>query len=64
MDAFKISEKQQSATLIPEIMDASLLVDLARGRVVQVSVDYPYVCSPLGFTPKEDGTLRRIHDLS
>ena len=58
------SENQQSVNLAPEIFDAQVQEDLARGRIVLASPTLPWVCSPLCLVPKHDGGFRRTHNLS
>ena len=36
---------------------------MAKNKVTLTLLDFPFVCSPLGFVPKDNSTLRRIHDL-
>lgn len=63
-DILRIEENHQSINLAPEQMDASLQKDLLLSRVEEVDPTPPFICSPLGFAAKEDGSLRRTHDLS
>ena len=58
------SENQQSVNLAPEIFDAQVQEDLARGHIVLASPTLPWICSPLGLVPKHDGGFQRIHNLS
>jgi hypothetical protein len=59
-----ISPNLQSATLDYQAMTDQLREDLHLRRVVEILPTPPLICSPLGFTPKADRGLGRIHHLS
>lgn len=63
-DNYLISPNLKSALLAPDTMNEKLQEDLKRNRVIEVYPSLPFLSSPLGFTPKHDGGLRRIHHLS
>ena len=59
-----ISPNLKSANLAPGIMTTGIAKDLSCGRIVDSTTDSPFISSPLGFVPKPDNSLRRIHHLS
>jgi Reverse transcriptase (RNA-dependent DNA polymerase) len=59
-----LSTNHTSVDLDPAVMREKLDADILYGRIEQVEPDFPFISSPLGFVPKPDNTLRRIHDLS
>jgi Reverse transcriptase (RNA-dependent DNA polymerase) len=63
-DRYILSENLISANDAPEVMHDKLMEDLRFRRVVPTLPQYPFISSPLGFAPKHDGSLRRIHHLS
>lgn len=60
----KISKNLSTVNLDPDTLSKMLLEDLALGRIEEVTSNMPFMCSPLGFVPKPNGKLRRIHHLS
>jgi len=63
-DRYILSKNLLSANDAPEVMHDKLLDDLRLRRVVSTIPQPPFISSPLGFAPKHDGGLRRIHHLS
>lgn len=59
-----LSSNFLSALINPSVIDAKLVKDLNIGRVIKI-IDpiLPFISSSLGFVPKHDGGLRRIHYL-
>jgi hypothetical protein len=53
-----------TAQLDPESMTQMLEADLQLKRVSRSTGEFPFISSPLGFVPKPNGKLRRIHHLS
>lgn len=46
-------------------MSSKLASDLQKGHVKEIeNPAFPFLCSPLGFAPKHDGTLHRINHFS
>jgi hypothetical protein len=54
-----VSVEQGADTMVHK-----LRIDLSLGRVSPSTGNAPFISSPLGFVPKGDGGLRRIHHLS
>jgi hypothetical protein len=58
------SRNLSSATAHPDVIDAMLVEDTRRKRVIPCRPGASLVLSPLGLVPKSDGNFRRIHHLS
>jgi Reverse transcriptase (RNA-dependent DNA polymerase)/RNase H-like domain found in reverse transcriptase len=63
-DRYILSKNLLSANDAPDVMHDKLLEDLRLRRVLPTIPQQPFISSPLGFAPKHDGGLRRIHHLS
>lgn len=65
-NAFILSNNLASALEDPATIEKKLHEDLASSRVTQLQEPPtpPYIFSPLGLVPKNDGGWRRIHHLS
>lgn len=59
-----ISPNLTSALLDSAIIEKKLKEDLQSGQVVQATQTSPFISSPLGLVPKQNGDLCRIHHLS
>jgi hypothetical protein len=59
-----ISPNLKSANLALGIITTRIAKDLSCGRIVDSTTDSPFISSLLGFVPKPDNSLRRIHYLS
>jgi hypothetical protein len=59
-----LSQNLQSATLEPHTITNKLLDDLKVGKVSRALPQFPFISSPLGLVPKNNGGYRRIHHLS
>lgn len=65
-NTYMLSQNLQSAQLAPATMTDKLAADirLCRVTIIGLKPPIPFISSPLGFAPKHDGGLRRIHHLS